>query len=172
MSLGRVGAALSIVAAASIVCVWAVARGASEPAQILCHKLEAPIDLVLRPLEERPADGRCRLEVRAAVRAPLTELRLRVKPPAGARLLQGPPERAVRLKPGEALRDELLFGWEPGHGGTLFVTVEGRLGTAVLSKTQSFDLGPVEHRELQGTVRTDAHGRTFFEVRADGGEQP
>jgi hypothetical protein len=174
MNLRHLGAASAVLVAAALGTVWTAARGSAPEARVVSAKLEAPIDLELRLVEERRVEGLYRVEIRSAVRADLSGLRLQVKLPAEARLLQGAlQERQLALKPGQALREEIAVRAAPGRGVTLLVHVQGRLGSAVLSKTEALDLGPVERKPLQGTVRTDAQGRTYFEVpMASGGERP
>jgi hypothetical protein len=137
------------------------------PGPVSC-KLQAPIEIVLRPLEVRPELGRYRVELEIGLQAPLAEVHRTVALPAGARLLDTQQRVPLQLKAGQpARREQLLIQAPPGQGVRLSVSVRGKAGSAVLVRTGAIELGPVESPQgLEGRVRTDHKGRTFLQVPA------
>jgi hypothetical protein len=133
---------------------------------ILCRKLEAPIQVVLRAVAGSPP-GELRVAVEVRTQAVLTDMRMIVRLEDRAQATSRQEARGLWVPVGETLHEELTLRDAPGSG-TLFVGVEGRHGNAVLHRTAALAIGNPSARGLAGLARGDAEGRTYFEVRSTG----
>lgn len=150
--------------AALLLAVLPFVAGRSEVTggRVLCRKLEPPIQVTLRALGATAGELRVLVEVRPE--AALTDLRMIVRLQDAAHATSREESRALDIPLGQTLREELALRDAP-ESGTLLVGVEGRQGNAVFHRSAALDIGTPPARELQGTTRIDADGRSYFEVR-------
>jgi hypothetical protein len=137
-------------------------------------KPQPPLVVRLRLLSADASRGRYRVEVRLRADVALEEPSLTVRvlsreAGAAAARASGREPRASRepltLAPGRELRRELdvLTGAE--EPVTLLVGLGGHIGPAQLHRTSGLELGPASAPEQAGSVRTDALGRSYYEIR-------
>jgi hypothetical protein len=136
-------------------------------------KPQPPLVVRLRLLSADASRGRYRVEVRlradVALEEPSLTVRVLSREAGAASARPGREPRGssepLTLAPGRELRRELdvLTGAE--EPVTLLVGLGGHVGPAQLHRTGGLDLGPPSEPEQAGSVRTDALGRGYYEVR-------
>ena len=137
-------------------------------------KPQPPLMVQLKLLAADASRGRYRVEVRlradVALEAPSLTVRVisREAGAAAARADVRPPRLSrepIALVPGRELRRELDVLTDAEEPVMLLVGVGGQVGPARLHRTSGLDLGPPAAPEEAGSVRTDALGRAYYEVR-------